>query len=268
MVKTSYVHGYSDREAIRLNDQSATLENIIHNDSVFPEGSLILEAGCGVGAQTRIMAQKNPHSDYISVDISEESLDEARETIKSLNINNVEFRKADILCLPFSNETFDIIIICFVLEHLNNPLLALKELMRVLKTGGTMVTIEGDHGSTFFYPDSEYAYKAIDCQIMIQKQNGGNSNIGRELYPLLRTVGLRDISVTPRVVYADASRPHLVEGFIKNTFAAMIDGIRQTALDMKLIERSDFDRGIADLYRTAEPDGVFVYTFFKAFGIK
>lgn len=268
MEGTKYVHGYSEREALRLKDQAATLDDIIHNDSIFPNDSLVLEAGCGVGAQTKIIATKNPDSNFISVDLSEDSIIEAKRMIKSLGINNVELKQADIYSLPFKDETFDSVIICFVLEHLHNPIQALNELKRVLKIGGTMVAIEGDHGSTFFYPDSKHAYTAINCQIQLQKQGGGNSNIGRELYPLFKSTGLSDISVSPRMVYVDASRPHLVEGFIKNTFTAMIEGVGEKAIQQGIVDSLTFEKGIKDLYRTAESDGVFSYTFFKGFGTK
>jgi ubiquinone/menaquinone biosynthesis C-methylase UbiE len=268
MQSTKYVHGYSEREALRLNDQAATLDDIIHNDTIFSKDSLVLEAGCGVGAQTKIIATKNPDSNFISVDLSEDSIREAKEMIKSLGINNVELKQADIYNLPFKDETFDSVIICFVLEHLQNPVQALKETKRVLKKGGTLIAIEGDHGSTFFYPDSENAYSAINCQVQLQKLSGGNSNIGRELYPLFKTIELSDISVSPRMVYVDASRPHLVEGFIKNTFTAMIEGIGEKAIQQGIVDRLTFEKGIKDLYRTSESDGVFSYTFFKGFGIK
>ena len=268
MESTKYVHGYSEREALRLNDQAATLDDIIHNDSIFSKDSLVLEAGCGVGAQTKIIATKNPDSNFISVDLSEDSIREAKEMIKSLGINNVELKQADIYNLQFKDETFDSVIICFVLEHLQNPVQAIKETKRVLKKGGTLIAIEGDHGSTFFYPDSENANSAINCQIQLQKLSGGNSNIGRELYPLFTTIELSDISVSPRMVYVDASRPHLVEGFIKNTFTAMIEGIGEKAIQQGIVDRLTFEKGIKDLYRTSESDGVFSYTFFKGFGIK
>lgn len=48
MKSSKYVHGYSDREALRLNDQAATLDDIIHNDSIFPKESIVLEAGCAL----------------------------------------------------------------------------------------------------------------------------------------------------------------------------------------------------------------------------
>ena len=265
---TSYVHGYTYREAIRLNDQADTLDSIIHNDTIFPDESLVLEAGCGVGAQTKIIAPKNPGSTFISVDLSEDSVAEAKKIISSLHIDNVEFRQADIFHLPFGDDTFDSVIVCFVLEHLSDPVSALGELKRVLKTGGTIMVIEGDHGSAFFYPDSLDAHIAIDCQVKLQRQSGGNSNIGRELYPLLRAAEFSDISVSPRMVYVDNSKPGLVDGFIKNTFTAMIEGVGEKAVEEGITDRTTFEKGISDLYRTAEPDGVFSYTFFKAFATK
>ena len=268
MAEIKYVHGYSSREAERLNDQADTLDELIHNDSIFAPDSLVLEAGCGVGAQTKIVAPKNPNTNFICVDISEESVKQARSSIDELGIQNVEFRQADIYNLPFSDELFDSIIICFVLEHLDNPEKALAELIRVLKKGGKIIAIEGDHGSTFFYPDSLCAHMAIKCQVQLQKQNGGNSNIGRELYPLLKSAGLSDIIVSPRMVYVDSSKPHLVEGFIKNTFTAMIEGVEDESVKQGLIDRQTFKKGISDLYRTSEPDGVFCYTFFKGFGTR
>lgn len=263
-----YVHGYSDREALRLNDQADTLDDLIHHDTRFPASSLILEAGCGVGAQTKIIAPLNPDSHVVSIDVSADSVAEARALIESLGIPNVRFQQADIFSLPFADGAFDGIVVCFVLEHLSSPEQALLELKRVLKPGGTLMAIEGDHGSTFFYPDSPDARAAIDCQVELQRQNGGNSNIGRELYPLFAAIGLTGVSVSPRMVYVDASKPRLVEGFIKNTFTAMIEGVGEPAIQQGLIERAIFAKGIRDLYRTTESDGVFSYTFFKAVGTK
>ena len=87
--------------------------------------------------------------------------------------------------------------------------------------------------------------------------------IGRELYPLLQRAGFRSVRVSPRMVYVDSSKPGLVDGFTKKTFTAMTEGVREAAIAAGIIEREVFDRGIRDLYRTAEADGVFCYTFFK-----
>ncbi len=263
-----YIHGYTPKEAVRLNDQANTLDNLLHHDSVWPEGSFILEAGCGVGAQTKIIASKNRNSKFFSIDISSESILHAEDLTNSLGIINVDFTQADIFNLPFSNNHFDHIFVCFVLEHLLSPGEALVELKRVLKPGGSIMVIEGDHGSAYFYPESIDAQKAVQCQVELQKQNGGDANIGRRLYPLLSKSGFDNVNISPRMVYVDDSKPGLVEGFTRNTFTAMIEGIANTAVLNKLISHEQMIKGIRDLYKTAEGGGTFCYTFFKGTGVK
>lgn len=263
-----YVHGYSERESKRLFDQAHTLDDLIHCDSVFPENSRVFEAGCGVGSQTKIIAVKNPTCEFTSIDISPESLSKAEELIQSLHIKNVDFQSGDIHNLQFADESFDQVFVCFVLEHLDDPVRALCSLKRVLKKGGSIAIIEGDHGSAYFYPASAFAQRVIDCQVELQAKHGGNANIGREIYPLLCEAGFIQCRVSPRMVYVDSSKPSFVEGFTKNTFTAMIEGVEQEALRNCRITKEEWDRGIRDLYRTAENDGVFCYTFFKGTAVK
>lgn len=263
-MNSAYVHGYDPRESVRLQDQATTLVELLHADTAFPPGSRVLEAGCGVGAQTVTLAAHSPLAEIVALEISETSLEQARRTVATAGFHNVQFRQGDIFDLPFEAQSFDHVFVCFVLEHLPNPVAALQSLKRMLKPGGSLTVIEGDHGSAYFYPDSEAAHQAIACQVKLQAQAGGNALIGRQLYPLLVQAGFQNCRVSPRMVYVDASRPALVEGFTKNTFTAMIEGVRTGALQAELISAADFDRGVRDLYRTTEHDGVFCYTFFKA----
>jgi SAM-dependent methyltransferase len=263
-----YVHGYSTREGERLADQAATVERLLHHDTVYPSGSRVLEAGCGIGAQTAILCRNHPEALFTSIDRSPVSLDAACERVRNEGLTNVTFQQADIFDLPFPEASFDHVFVCFVLEHLSDPVEALRCLMRVLRPGGTLTVIEGDHGSTFFHPRSEKAWRTIQCQIDLQARAGGDSLIGRRLYPLLNEAGLRRISVSPRQVYADPTVPHLVDGFTRKTFIAMIEGVRDRALESGLIEESEWEEGLAALRRTGEGDGTFCYTFFKGVGIR
>src|SRR6266540_977795 len=201
-----YVHGYSERERERLLDQASTLTELLHADTRYPRGSSVLEAGCGVGAQTVTLARNSP---------------EARASLVSR-----------------------------------------------LRPGGTLTVIEGDHGSTFFNPDDPDARRAIDCLVALQAGGGGDALIGRKLFPLLGAAGLRDVTISPRMVYVDSSRPEWVEGFTRNTFTAMVEGVREQALAAGLVDAEAWARGIAGLRRAAEADGVFCYTFFKGIGVR
>jgi ubiquinone/menaquinone biosynthesis C-methylase UbiE len=262
-MSAAYVHGYDERARIRLQDQADSLVELLHCDTAYPDGSLVLEAGCGVGSQTVTLARTSPGARFTSVDISAASLDDARAHVAAARITNVRFQRADIYALPFAPASFDHVFVCFVLEHLARPVDALVRLRALVKPGGTITVIEGDHVSTYFHPDSEAARAAIQCQVALQRAAGGNANIGRAVYPLLREAGYADVRVSPRMVYVDASRPHLVEGFTKKTFTAMIEGVREDAIKAGIIEPARFDAGIRALYRAAEDDGVFCYTFFK-----
>jgi protein-L-isoaspartate O-methyltransferase len=266
MSRKKYVHGYTDRESERLSDQAQTLTTLLHDDTRYPPGSRVLEVGCGIGAQTLILARNSPGAYITSVDISADSLRRADEMIRKESPTNVTFCQGDIFHLPFLPDTFDHIFVCFVLEHLADPQRALEQLRPFLKKGGTITVIEGDHGSAFFYPESQYAQKTIDCLVHLQRIMGGNALIGRQLYPLVSAAGFCNVHVSPRMVYVDASRPVLVEGFTRLTFTAMVEGVKDSAIEQGMISQDDWDRGIQDLYRTCRQDGVFCYTFFKATG--
>jgi SAM-dependent methyltransferase len=262
----TYVHGYDERESDRLQDQAGALVTLLHSDTAYPPNARVLEAGCGVGAQSITLARNSPQAQFIAFDHSAGSLAAARRRIADAGLTNVEFLRADIFHLPFPPESFDHVFVCFVLEHLADPSQALLVLKRLLKPNGTITVIEGDHGSAYFHPDNDDAHAAIRCLVDLQRAAGGDGLIGRQVYPLLVSAGCSDVTVSPRMVYVDSSKPDLVESFTKKTFTAMVEGVRQAAIDQGLAPPEKFDAGIRALYRTAETDGVFCYTFFKGVG--
>jgi ubiquinone/menaquinone biosynthesis C-methylase UbiE len=267
-MKRKYVHGYDQRESVRLQDQAQTLEHLLHFDTSYPDGHSVLEVGCGIGAQTIPLARNSPGAHIVSVDLSAESIAEARSRVEAAGLKNVRFEQADIFALPFAPASFDHVFVCFVLEHLSRPIEALAALKNLLRPRGTISVIEGDHGSAYFHPDNDAAHAAIRCLIELQRVAGGNALIGRQLYPLLLQVGFELVRVSPRMVYVDSSKPALVDGFTRKTFTAMIKGVREPSIKAGLAKPELFDVGIEALYRTAEADGVFCYTFFKALGEK
>ena len=263
-----YIHGYGERESERLLAQAASVVRLLHGDTRFPPGSRVLEVGCGTGAQTVSLARNSPGAQIVAFDHATASLARAIERVATAGLLNVEFLHADLYALPFEAESFDHVFICFVLEHLSHPIAALRLVKQLLRPGGSVTVFEGDHGSAYFHPHSEIAHRAIACQVELQRRAGGNACIGRQLYPLLAQAGYDAPCVTPRVVYVDATTPDLVDRFTRKTFTWMVEAVREEALAARIIGAATFDAGIRDLYRAAESDGVFCYTFFKGVAVK
>src|SRR6266496_3423199 len=101
----AYVHGYHQRENERLQDQAGTLVDLLHADTAYPGGSTVLEVGCGVGAQTVTLAQRSPGARFTSVDVSADSIAEAKRRADGAELTNVAFPEADIFALQLNAES-------------------------------------------------------------------------------------------------------------------------------------------------------------------
>jgi SAM-dependent methyltransferase len=268
VTEAGYVHGYSAPEAARLADQASTLADLFHHDTRYPAGSRVLECGCGTGAQTVLLAARSPEAEIVSVDLEPSYLEQAQARVEAAGLGNVSFVQGDVFALPFEPESFDHVFVCFLLEHVSEPDKALLALSSMLKRDGSITVIEGDHGSWYCHPETREAARTVECLIEIQSRLGGDGLIGRRLYPLLVEAGLREVRVSPRLVYVDDSRPELVEGFSMRTFIAMVEGVREQALELGLMDGESWDRGIADMRQAAEPGGTFCYTFFKGTALR
>jgi SAM-dependent methyltransferase len=215
------------------------------------------------------LARRSPQTEFISIDISPDSLERARALIEGEGITNVRFQQADIMGLPFEDESFDHVFVCFVLEHLGDPPEALVEMRRVLKRGGSITVIEGDHGSCFWHPETAESRRAWQAMIRVQQEMGHDPLVGRRLHPLLTQAGFDIDGIVPLSAYADASRPELLDGGINRILAPMMETAREEALRMGLIDRATWEQGIADMHRAATPpDGSVFYTWFRATAVK
>ena len=133
-----YVHGYEGTEAQRLRDQAQSLTDLLHGDTRYPAGAAVLEAGCGVGAQTVTLLRNSPEARFTAIDLSPGSLEQARCAAEAVETGAVEFLVADIFALPYPEAAFDHAFVCFVLEHLANPV--------KLADASAEVAMAGSHG--------------------------------------------------------------------------------------------------------------------------
>jgi SAM-dependent methyltransferase len=261
MSTINYVHGYAEQELERLSGSAATLAEILHEDTQYPAGARVLEAGCGVGAQTRFLLRRCPGMELISMDIARLSLQRAHQCMGG----RVPFVQADLHHVPFPPQSFDHIFVCYVLEHLPDPLHVLMLLKPLLKPGGMLTVIEGDHGSAFWHPETPESLLAWRVLPQLQQSKGGDGNIGRRLYDLLKASGAVAMEAKPLPVWCDPTRPDMMDGFVDKTIVGMLRGIEEEALQQRLIAPEIWRKGVQDLIALSQSDtGSFSYTFFRA----
>ena len=152
-----------------------------------------------------------------------------------------------------------------ILEHLDDPVAALRELKRVLKPAGTVTCIEGDHGSCFWHPETPESIEAWNGLIIAQRKQGHDPNIGRRLMPLLTESGFDVRSCEPAWLYADRLKPGLRDGMVNHIIVPMVQSAEKQILDENLVHKDIYTKGIVDLSRVDEiEEGTFFYTWFKA----
>lgn len=111
----------------------------------------ILDVGCGTGAVTLDIAQST-NGQVTGIDIDSEKLEEARKVL--YNIPNIKLMEADVLDLPFEDETFDLVLFNVVLIYIKDQQKGMSEMARVIKKGGyVMATLEPDYASYISYPE-------------------------------------------------------------------------------------------------------------------
>ena len=263
------MHGYSNRETQRLQEQSLILEDLLHDGTTYPAGSRVLEVGCGVGAQTLILLRRNPGIQLTAVDMSAESLMMARNLVEDKGYSGVTFRHENILKSNLAPASFDHIFICFVLEHMEMPSLALRQMMTLLRAGGSITLIEGDHSSAEWSPETLASREAWNGLVSSQQMLGHDPHIGKRLQEVMTGAGIRQVEVEPRAVEPDQSDPALLDGVVNQIITPMVFSAQKHVLDQALVDPHIWDQGLRDLSLiSASPRGRYFYSWFKGVGLK
>jgi ubiquinone/menaquinone biosynthesis C-methylase UbiE len=160
------------------------------------EGMSLLDCGCGPGSITVGLARAVFPGPVVGIDIDESDVSKAEELARALGDQNAAFRRADVYSLPFADETFDAVFAHGVLEHLVEPVTALREMARVLKPGGLIGARSPDYGGHIYYPHDPLIDESLRLIEQVVGHNGGNRNIGRQLKASLMEAGIERVEAS------------------------------------------------------------------------
>jgi SAM-dependent methyltransferase len=185
----TYTHGH--HESVLRSHSWRTAENSASYllPHLRPELTL-LDVGCGPGTITADLAGRV--SRVIAIDSAAEAVEAAQQTAPA----NVAFQVGDVHRLNFADASFDVVHAHQVLQHVADPVRALREMRRVCRPGGIVAVRDSDYRAFAWYPELPELDDWLQLYLTISSSNGGAPDAGRRLLSWAQQAGFGDITAT------------------------------------------------------------------------
>ncbi|TMQ91919.1 methyltransferase domain-containing protein [Actinomadura soli] len=191
--EATYTHGH--HESVLSSHTWRTVENsAAYLAGHLRPGASVLDVGCGPGTITAGLAERVAPGRVVAADSAQTVLDEARGNTAALD--NVEFAVADVHALPYADGTFDVVHAHQVLQHVADPVQALREMRRVARPGGIVAARDADFGTMVWHPDPPGMDAWMPIYYKVARGNGGEPDAGRRLVSWARAAGFTDIAAS------------------------------------------------------------------------
>ncbi|MEU3632733.1 methyltransferase domain-containing protein [Streptomyces fradiae] len=154
----------------------------------------LLDVGCGPGTITADLAARVAPGRVTGVDTSAEVLERARAVAAERRVGNAVFAVADVRALGFPDDSFDVVHAHQVLQHVGDPVGALREMRRVCRPGGLVAVRESDFAAFAWYPRVPALAEWLELYRRVARANGGEPDAGRRLLSWARSAGFTDIT--------------------------------------------------------------------------
>jgi SAM-dependent methyltransferase len=190
-----YTHGYGEAGRRFMHQRTAVVDAAFLLPHLRP-GMRLLDFGCGPGSITVGLAHQLMPGEVVGVDLAPVQIAASRALAAEEGTTNARFAVGSIYALPFPDASFDAAFARSVLEHLADPVAALREVRRVLMPGGVIGLRDGDWGGLVIAPPNPLVEEGYALYARHWALNGGNPNRGREHRALLREAGFGRIAAS------------------------------------------------------------------------
>ena len=191
----TYTHGH--HESVLRSHRWRTAENsaaylLPHLSS----GAAVLDVGCGPGTITADLATLVTPARVTALELTEPALDLARTEITRRGLDNVDFAVGDVHALDFPDDTFDVVHAHQVLQHVADPVAALREMRRVTRPGGIVAVRDGDYAAFVWFPLLPALDEWLALYERIARGNGGEPDAARHLLSWAHAAGFTDVTAS------------------------------------------------------------------------
>ncbi|MGY1984661.1 methyltransferase domain-containing protein [Blastococcus sp. SYSU DS0669] len=190
----TYTHGHA--EPVLQSHRWRTAENsAAHLLPALRPGLDLLDVGCGPGTITVDLAARVAPGRVLGLDLSADPLDEARTAADRAGVE-VAFAVGDVYALDLPDASFDVVHAHQVLQHLTDPVAALREMARVCRPGGLVAVRDVDYAATTWFPADEGLDRWLALYQQVARRNRAEPDAGRRLLAWAHAAGLRDLTAS------------------------------------------------------------------------
>jgi ubiquinone/menaquinone biosynthesis C-methylase UbiE len=193
-----YTHGH--HESVLRSHEWRTAENSApHLLPHLRPGQRVLDLGCGPGTITVDLARRvSPGGSVLGIDPADDVVARARRNHADTGDAelDVTFAVGDAYALEHAPGTFDVVHAHQVLQHLTDPVRALREARRVLRPGGLLAVRDSDYAGFFWAPADPRLDRWSELYHQVTRRNGAEADAGRHLRRWVREAGFDDLEVT------------------------------------------------------------------------
>ena len=198
-----YTHGHAESE-LRAHTWRTVANSAAYLIDDLAPGLDVLDVGCGPGTITVDLAERVAPGRVVGIDTSREVLLKAGELAAARGVTTTLFEQADVFDLPYGDASFDVVHAHQVLQHLDDPVAALREMRRVLRPGGVLAVRDVDYGGMRWAPRLPGLDEWQDLYQQVARRNGGEPDAGPRLLGWVRAAGFTDTTATASTwCYAD-----------------------------------------------------------------
>jgi SAM-dependent methyltransferase len=261
-----YLHGYSPLEQDRLRRQAEFAEHTVYRNIDLTEVQHLLEVGCGVGAQTSILLRRYPQIKITGIDLNEQQLAAAKKSLDQLPLAQGRYtiQKMDAQNMDFTAHSFDGAFLCWILEHVPDPLQILNEVRRVLRPGSVIYITEVVNSSFFLDPYSPNLWKYWMAFNDYQYDGAGDPFVGAKLGNFLSAVGFQKIKTEVITWHLDNRQPEKRRKIIEY-WAELLMSAADQLVKAGYVTQEVVDAGMLELKKAQKnPNAVFLYSFMQA----
>ena len=160
------------------------------------QGQSVLDVGCGPGTISADLARRVAPGRVTGIDLAPEVIEVARQSAEGIDGVDLAFQVDDIYQLSFDDSSFDVVYAHQVLQHLSDPVRALREMRRVLVPGGLIAVRDADYGNFTWSPRSSGLERWLELYHDITKRNGAQADAGRYLVDWVRDAGFEELTAS------------------------------------------------------------------------